>query len=168
MTDTEADPARPGRKAKEIPSAVRAEVLRLAPSYGTREIARRIGCSRKLVRRILAETRPAAPPDATPDPGRATATRSLLDPYRERIRGLVGDGLTASRILRELRGEEPGKGYQGGKTILVDLVRQLRAELAPTSRKKVRRRFETKPGVEAQVDWSPDRKSTRLNSSHRT
>lgn len=144
---------RPGRKKKEIPPDVREEILRLQEkNYGTREIAKRVGLSRRRVRDFLEEARPASPPPAV-SPSQQKA--SLLDPYRERIRCLVGDGLTASRILREIRGEEPEKGYRGGKTILVDYVRKLRAEVAPTTTKKVRKRFETKPGEEVQVDWSP-------------
>lgn len=154
MTETEADPARPGRKAKKIPPALREEILRLEPLYGTREIAKRVGLSRKLVRNVLEAASPPSPESKTA--AKPEGRTSLLDPYRERTRVLVGDGLTASRILRELRGEDPAKGYQGGKTILVDYVRRLRSEIAPvTKKKKKRRRFETSPGEEAQLDWSP-------------
>lgn len=145
MTETKEEPDRPGRKPKEIPPEVREEILRLAPRYGAREIAKRVGLSRKLVRNVLAEIQPANP----------RRPLSLLDPFRERIRVLVQDGLTASRILREIRGEDEEKGYRGGRTILVDFVRKLRAEIAPVTKKKVRRRFETKVAKEAQVDWSP-------------
>ncbi len=158
----EEDPARPGRKRKEILPEVRAEILRLEKDYGAREIAKRVGLSRKLVRNVLEEAKPplgAEPASLSsgpgPEPATAVEKASLLDPYRERIRVLVGDGITASRILREIRGEDRVKGYQGGKTILVDYVRKLRAEIAPVTRKKVRRRFETDIGKEAQVDWSP-------------
>jgi len=60
-------------------------------------------------------------------------------------------GLTIRRILREIRKE----GYTGGRTILSRYVRTLRAPSPP--RKKVWRRFETGPGKELQVDWSPYR-----------
>ena len=74
-----------------------------------------------------------------------------------------------TRILREIR-QLDGKGYQGGRTILAEHVRKLRAELPlQAKRKKVRRRFETKIGVEMQIDWSPydvliDGKLTRIHA----
>lgn len=162
----EEDPARPGRKRTEILPEVRAEILRLKKNYGAREIAKRVGLSRKLVRNVLEEAKAPSPASSGPapesasrspasEPATAVEKASLLDPYRERIRVLVGDGITASRILREIRGEDRTKGYQGGKTILVDYVRKLRAEIAPVTRKKVRRRFETDIGKEQQIDWSP-------------
>jgi transposase len=63
----------------------------------------------------------------------------------------VRQGLTTSRILREIR----ATGYQGGRTILADQVRQLRATVGSSSQRTVKRRFETPAGVEMQIDWSP-------------
>jgi len=146
---------RPGRKKQEIPPEVGEEVLRLeALRYGTRQIARRVGLSRRRVRDFLEQHRPPPPSGEPQAPPGSQQRASLLDPYRERIRTLVAEGITASRILREIRGEQPDAGYQGGKTILVDYVRVLRAEIAPRP-KKVRRRFETDMGREVQLDWSP-------------
>lgn len=147
---------KPGRRKQEIPVEVQEEVLRLRSlRYGSRQIAQRVGLSRRRVRDLLEALRPASPLASGEPPADPPGKVSLLDPYRERIRLLVQDGLTASRILREIRGEKPGEGYQGGKTILVDYVRTLRAEIAPRTDKKVRRRFETERGKEVQVDWSP-------------
>lgn len=144
---------RPGRKRQEIPPELGEEILRLqALRYGTRQIAQRVGLSRKRVRDYLEQQRP--PDELKTPPGSQPQKGSFLDPFRERIRLFVEEGLTASRILREIRGEKPGEGYQGGKTILVDYVRTLRAEIAPRP-KKVKRRFETGPGLEVQLDWSP-------------
>ncbi|MCG8420849.1 MAG: IS21 family transposase [Proteobacteria bacterium] len=113
--------------------------------YGTRRIAQRVGLSRKVIRRILFERGLLAT---------VTATPSKLAPYRTLIRDKVKDDLTVSRILREIRAQ----GYTGGRTILAEYVRSLRTELAIRPRtKKVKRRFETPPGRELQIDWSPYR-----------
>jgi transposase len=131
-------PSRP----REIPVHLCQEILRLAEIYGTRQIASRVGLSRKIVRRILLEAgRTAAP--ASPG-GR-------LLPFLEPIRALVEKKLRVSRILREIR----EIGYTGGRTILAEHVRQLRASLTLPIRQQAKRRFETPPGVEAQADWSP-------------
>lgn len=149
MEGTKEDPARRGRRPLEIPAEIRDEILRIArlpKRYGTREIAKRVGTTRNQVRNVLKEVRPEADRPET----------SLLDPFREEIKEKVKLGLTASRILREIGQKEPGKAYQGGRTILVDYVRKLRSELAPELRKKkVRRRFETRMCKEVQLDWSP-------------
>ena len=121
----------------------RAEIVRLHRHYGTRRIAQRVGLSRKQVRTVLQQegcTR-AHPPPAT----------SKLDAFAETITAKVTLGLTTTRLLRELR----ELGYQGGRTILGDHVRGLRAQLALHPGKPVKRRFETGPGEEAQIDWSP-------------
>ncbi len=134
------------RRKMEVPDEVREQILELhAIGYGTRRIVPRVRLSRKVVRRVLEEAGVQSPPPRK-DP------RSLLDPFREMIREKVEKGLTAKRILREIT----GKGYRGGRTILVDAVRVLKAQIAPeTAKKRVKRRFETDPGKEMQVDWSP-------------
>ncbi len=72
-----------------------------------------------------------------------------LDPFRETIEEKVGTGLTVTRILREIR----ERGYRGSRTILGDFVRTLKPPAL--RRKRIWRRFETGPGLETQVDWSP-------------
>lgn len=136
----------PPRTAIEVAPETRAEIVKLHESYGSREIAIRVGLSRKVVRRVLDEE------------GRSTkapcayARASFLDPFRERVQALVKKGLTTTRILREIRGPDPKTGYRGGRTILAEHVRALRAQLRPEKRAK--RRFETGPGREMQIDWS--------------
>lgn len=121
---------------------------------GTRAIAAAVSRDRKTVRRVLREVEllaaptPAEAAAPSPTPPDAAARASLLDPYREEIKDRVAKGLTTTRILRELR----ELGYRGGRTVLGDFVREVRAPLAP--RRKVTRRFETPPGEEAQADWS--------------
>lgn len=60
---------------------------------------------------------------------------------------MVTDGLTAVRTLEEIR----AVGYAGGCSILKDFVRPLRSQAV----RRPHLRFETEPGVQAQVDLSP-------------
>ena len=149
MTDNEPktqnlSPSKSSRKA-EIPDTIRDEIVRLHEYYGSREIARRVGWSRKIVRRVLHEQGCYQPPEPR--------SASKLDPFRNIIQDKVEKGLTISRILRELRAE----GYSGGRSILADYVRMLPARRAQAPAKTVKRRFETRLGEETQIDWSPYR-----------
>jgi len=76
---------------------------------------------------------------------------SKLEPFHEAIRSRVGKGLTTTRILREIR----GLGYTGGRTIVARYASTLRSEQGLRPTRVVKRRFETAPGKEMQVDWSP-------------
>ncbi len=108
--------------------------------YGTRQIARRVCHDRKTVRRVLLQ-KGLLHPISTPPPNK-------LDPFRELIRQKVDKNLTLTRILREIR----EAGYSGGRTILSDYVRSIRSPLVPS--RSAKRRFETGPAEEMQVDWS--------------
>lgn len=136
----------PKRTKEEVPEGTRAEIVSLHAYYGSREIAKRVGLSRKVVRRILREEGLSTQATCR----HAAATK--LTPFLERIFVLVEKGLTVTRILREIRGPDRKTGYRGGRTILAEHVHALRAALRP--RKRAKRRFETGMGVEAQVDWS--------------
>src|SRR5208337_2697793 len=103
---------------------------------GMRKIAIAVGSDRKTVRRILQECGLIDPTPKGPRGG-----PSKRDPFREAIREKVGKRLTISR--RE-------DGYTGSRTILAEFVRTL----APAAKPLVKRRFETGPGRELQVDWS--------------
>lgn len=109
--------------------------------YGTRAIALRVSRDRKTVRRVLDEEGLLD----LPSPQRDT---SKLDPFRELIRDKVNNHLTITRILREIR----AAGYLGGRTILAQYIRSIRAPLAPS--RPVKRRFETRAGEEMQADWA--------------
>ena len=123
----------------------RRQILHLHQNgYGTREIARRVLLNRKTVRRILHEEG-QNPSQGSTKPSAA----SKLDPFRETIHERVMKRLTTTRILREIG----ALGYTGGRTILAEYVRSLQGPLVP--RKPIKRRFETRPGEEMQVDWSP-------------
>jgi transposase len=133
----------------EVPESIRQEILSLRRlGYGTRRIAPRVGYSRKIVRRVLNESCPPGLLSATSPP---PAQASKLDPFQTLLTEKVQKGLTTSRILREIR----EAGYQGGRTILAERTRQMRITLGSPPQKTVKRRFETPPGQEIQIDWSP-------------
>lgn len=133
-------PPPPKRRGKEITPDDRQTIIDLSPHYRVRGIARRVGLSRKLVRRVLQEEGLLG--DAP--------TKGKLDDFLEAITDRVKKGLKGPRILREIR----EMGYTGGHTILGELISRLRAQHPLTARTKIRRRFETRPGEEMQVDWS--------------
>jgi hypothetical protein len=108
-----------------------------------RDISRRTGLHRKTVRRALAaETPPRYSRPAAP---------SKLDPFRDWIcEQLRADPSIQSLRLRELAAE---LGYDGGKTIFDDYVREVRPRF------QVRRTFQRtvyRPGELVQCDlWEP-------------
>src|SRR3972149_6543948 len=57
----------------------------------------------------------------------------------------------------EIRTEIRAQGYSGARSILARKVRILQQKLALAPTKTVKRRFETRPGEEMQIDWSPYR-----------
>lgn len=134
--------------SSEITEPTREEIARLHPHYGSREIARRVGLSRKVVIRVLRELGLSS--TSTDEP-----QSNKLESFREVIRLRVDKRLTTTRILREIR----ALGYNGGRTILGKYVRELRSQQGLEPTRAVKRRFETGPGKEMQVDWSPYRVS---------
>ena len=95
-----------------------AEVRRMQRVEGlsAREISRRTGLARDTVARLLAAEEP-------PRYSRAPAG-SMLDPFKDWIcEQLQADPKVPSQRLRELAGEI---GYEGGKTIFDDYVREVR------------------------------------------
>lgn len=130
------------------------EIMRLyGEKMAKKAIARKLGISVKTVRRVI--KRVAEPHKATatkPYPARANKkNESKLAPYIEVVDKKVAQGLTGSRILREI-GE---LGYTGGRTILMDHIREVRGLTCQP--RKTFRRFETEMAFEAQCDWSPFR-----------
>ena len=141
------NPFRPAARI-DVPQSIRQEIVNLHAFYGSREISRRVALSRKIVRRILAEEGALEKPAST-------KPASKLEPFHAMIKEKVTTGLSVSRILREIRSQ----GYRGGRSILAAYVQTLRDPLSPSSHKTVKRRFETPPGEEMQIDWSPYRVS---------
>ena len=87
-----------------------------------REIHRRTGAHRDTIRRALATGKP---PSYGPRPKRA----SKLDPFMASIEELLQDEprLSGVRIREEIEKD----GYDGSKTILDDLLRELRPRYLP-------------------------------------
>jgi transposase len=120
-----------------------AEIRRMSKveRLSQREIRRRTGVHRDTIRRALAS---AVPPSYGPRPARA----SKLDPFVRTIEELLADEPTLSGV--RIREELERLGYDGGKTILDDLLRELRPRFLPPPRSFQRTRY--RPGELAQFD----------------
>ena len=108
---------------------------------GIREITRVSGYSRNTVRKYV---RDGAVPNNTARKPRG----SKLDPYKDKVRWLVNEGLYSTPAIME---RIVPAGYEGKETILRDFVRSImppRSERAPAVA-----RFETEPGEQLQFDW---------------
>ncbi|RCK73931.1 MAG: Mobile element protein [Candidatus Ozemobacter sibiricus] len=138
MTDSHPPPKTSSTKLSE--QERQAIIDRWQATRSIRATAKKEGRSRKLVTKVLKE---AGMPIENHGQGK-------LDEFRAAIQERVEAGLTATRIMREIK----ELGYTGGRTILNELTSQLRAQQPLQARTKVRRRFETRPGEEMQVDWS--------------
>jgi transposase len=101
-----------------------AEIRRMKHVEGLsqREIHRRTGIHRDTIRRALASPEP---PRYGPRPRRA----SKLDPHLAEIERLLEDEPTLSGV--RIREEIEQLGYAGGKTIVDDLLRELRPRYLP-------------------------------------
>ena len=122
-----------------------------AQGWSIRSLARHFGLGRNTVRRILRrnEARREQGPEQAVMLGKTTLRRSKLDPFMPLIQQLLAKfpDITGVRMFEELR----EAGYEGGMTILTDRLRWLR----PKPKKAPVVRFETDPGVQGQMDWSP-------------
>jgi transposase len=124
-----------------------AEIRRMHEVEGLsiREVARRSGRDRNTVRAAL----------RSPEPPRyrRTPQRSKLDPFKEEIgRLLKGEAKLPGKRIRELIEAD---GYQGGKTILDDYLREVRPLYEPP---RTYQRTSYRPGELCQFDlWAPAR-----------
>ena len=105
-------------------------------------IARQLGLDRKTVRKYIA--RGLEPPAFRSGRRRSRATDAFLPYLRERLAAYPG--LTAVRLLRELR----ELGFAGGYTAVKHAVQDLR----PAHGSGFELRFETPPGDQGQVDFA--------------
>ncbi|HBF68503.1 MAG TPA: IS21 family transposase [Firmicutes bacterium] len=106
----------------------------IKPNYS--EIARRWNCDYRTVKRYFEQ-------DVIPI--RKIMKPSKLDPFKSIIEDKVNLGCTGSSIYHFIK----RKGYDGKYTILRDYVRSIKVEES----QKATIRFETNPGLQAQVDW---------------
>jgi transposase len=126
--------------------ATRNEIIRRwRAGASQRAIASVLGLARGTVRRALEEVAAAREGQTT---GPVTRRVSLLDEYEAVLKELLEryPDMTVVRVLQELR----ARGYQGGYTIVRQRVGQLRPR--PTPAPVIR--FETGPGVQAQMDYA--------------
>lgn len=137
----------------EHSSTENAIVSRWLGGQSQRGIAKELGVSRWCVDRTIQAHRKAR--DADPDvpvnqelPAPTVHRSSKLDTFQTHIARLLEryPNLSVIRIFEELKKQ----GYDGGYTILRERVKQLRS----VPRKPLTVRFETAPGVQAQMDWS--------------
>jgi transposase len=103
-------------------------------------ISRATGHDRKTIRKYINT-------DGLPKYKPRAKGSSLLDSYKDLIKELLKQDLMGTRIFREIQ----KKGYTGGYWILKEFIRPHRTEKAV----EAVYRYETKPGVQAQVDFDP-------------
>ena len=119
--------------------------------WGIRALGRHFGIGRNSVRKILRQN--ACRRDSGHDVLAAVQNRvcrkSKLDPYLDLMKQLLAQfcDITGVRMYEELK----EAGFDGKKTIVTDRLRQLR----PRAKAEPVVRFETGPGQQAQMDWSP-------------
>ena len=107
--------------------------------FSISEISRKTGFDRKTVRKYLRLK-------TLPEPQKRSGRKSKLDPFKPYIIEKLKEGpYTSSRLYREIK----EMGFDGGKTIVKDFVQKVRPEQGIPAVL----RYETKPGVQAQVDW---------------
>jgi len=114
-----------------------------------RGISRQLHVSRKAIRRVLAEVHKQRREGVDGLPSAPKRRASLLDPFEQDIHGLLEKypNLTAIRLLEKLR----SRGFKGGYSIVKDHLRRIRQR----SRQEPVERFETEPGKQGQMDYSP-------------
>jgi transposase len=110
-----------------------------------RAIARELGVSRSTVRETLTAYEAVR---AGADPSARFARPSKLDAWAPTIQSLVSryPDITAARVHEELRAQ----GFTGGYSIVRDRLRVVR----PNPSRQPTVRFETGPGLQAQMDYS--------------
>lgn len=104
------------------------------------EIARRFDCDPRTVDRYIKLKEGQIPPKER------APSKSLLDDYKETILDKVDrHGASAVSVYHFIQ----KKGYQGKYSILAEFIRKHKREQI----RKATVRFETSPGLQAQIDW---------------
>jgi transposase len=118
--------------------------LRFVRGLSIRDIHRRTGLHRDTIRRLISSDHPPA--------YRRVAAGSKLDAYKDEIHRLLGeDPRLPGQRIRELI---TVLGYEGGKTILDDYLREVRPLFLPAPRTFQRTVY--RPGEICQFDvWEP-------------
>jgi transposase len=104
-------------------------------------LSKQIGYDRKTIRKYLSRRK-------SPFELHRQQRKSKLDPFKEHLHQRLEQFplLSSVRLLEEIQSQ----GYTGKDTILKDYLRAVRPK--PVNLAEIR--FETKPGVQKQVDWS--------------
>lgn len=114
-------------------------IKRHNPNMGTRAIAKQLGIARNTVKRALRE-------DDPPKYERKESINPELEPFQDEILiQLCGKGLKGSRVLNDLW----AKGCKVSRSAFYRHIRKL-----TDSQKQKYKRYETKPGEQAQFDWT--------------
>ena len=112
--------------------------------FNKAELARRYNCDPRTIDRYIK----IHTGELTPAPSARTYT-SKLDAYKETIINKVDKfGCSAMAVYKFIQ----KKGYDGKYSILADFVKKHKE----SEGKKATIRFETNPGLQAQVDWKED------------
>ena len=125
-------------------------ILMHAEGWGIRALSRHFDMGRNTIRRILRKHQEQR--DKGHDvlePRRPVARKSKLDAFKPMIKALLEryPDMTGVRVYEELR----ENNFDGGQSIVRDYLRKIR----PRPKKEPVVRFETLPGRQGQMDWSP-------------
>jgi transposase len=129
----------------KLNEALRHEIVqRHQAGAAVRAIARELGISRGAVLRVLARVQ--AQREGPPPPSARLRRPSIVDPFEPLLKELLAKypNLTNERAWQELR----ERGFKGGYTVVRRRLAQLRPQATPTAVP----RFETGPGMQAQMD----------------
>jgi transposase len=121
-----------------------------AEGWSIRALTRHFAMGRNTIRRILRKNRQQREQGHDVlDQHRAVARKSKLDAFKPIIHDLLENypDITGVRVCEELL----AGGFDGGRTIVMDYLRKIR----PRPKKAPVVRFETQPGYQGQMDWSP-------------
>src|ERR1019366_5057448 len=127
--------------------AMRLEIVQRRQSgMSQRAIAEKLGISRGAVSRALERVQAQRDGRAAPPP-RPSPRKSIIDPFEPILKELLEKypHLTTERAVQELQ----ARGFTGKYTVVHRRLRLLRPRATPARVP----RFETEPGVQAQMDY---------------